>query len=116
MFQKRPRNELVRIHAWPKNALRSKCLYYRTPHSHFTGTGFVPLQSGGWFHCCSDGSKILVPWLRNTKNDLAVPLMRTLSGQKALSYGPTVVQKCGTSLTTISKKPPSVYSFKSRLR
>ena len=38
--------------------------------------------------------------LRNTKNDLAVPLMRTVSGQKAFSY------RGGTSLTTISKRPP----------
>ena len=41
--------------------------------------------------------------LRNTKNDLAVPLMRIVSGQR---HSHTVVQKCGTSLTTISKRPP----------
>ena len=41
--------------------------------------------------------------LRNTKSNLAVPLMRTVSGQKAFSYRGT---KFGTSLTTLSKRPP----------
>ena len=41
--------------------------------------------------------------LRNTKCNLAVPLMRTVSGQK---HSLTVVQKCGTSLTTLLKGPP----------
>ena len=38
--------------------------------------------------------------LRNTKNDLAVPLM------VAKRHSLTVVPKCGTSLTMISKRPP----------
>ena len=51
--------------------------------------------------------------LRNTKNDLAVPLMRTVSGQKAFSYrGTKVWNKFNNNI----KEAPSVYSFKSRLR
>ena len=46
--------------------------------------------------------------LRNTKNDLAVPLMRTVSGQKAFSYrGTKVWNKFNNSV----KEAPSVYSF-----
>ena len=41
--------------------------------------------------------------LRNTKSNLAGPSKRTVSGQKAFSYRGT---KCGTSLTTLSKRPP----------
>ena len=49
----------------------------------------------------------------NTKNDLAVPLMRTVSGQKAFSYrGTKVWNKFNNNI----KDAPSVYSFKSRLR
>ena len=51
--------------------------------------------------------------LRNTKSNLAVPLMRTLSGQKAFSYQGT---KMWNKLSKIIKETPSVYSFKSRLR
>ena len=51
--------------------------------------------------------------LRNTKNDLAVPLMRTVSGQKAFSYrGTKVWNTFNNNFTEAS----SVYSFKSRLR
>ena len=50
--------------------------------------------------------------LRNTKNDLAEPLMQTVSGQKAFSY-------CGTKvwnkLNNNIKEALSIYSFKSRL-
>ena len=41
--------------------------------------------------------------LRNTKRNLAAPLMRTVSGQKAFSYRGTKVWK---SLTTLPKRPP----------
>ena len=51
--------------------------------------------------------------LRNTKSNLAVPLMQTLSGQKAFSYHGT---KMWNKLSKIIKETPSVYSFKSRLR
>ena len=51
--------------------------------------------------------------LRNTKSNLAVPLMRTISGQKAFSYHGT---KVWNKLNNIIKEAPSVYSFKSRLR
>ena len=51
--------------------------------------------------------------LRNTKSDLAVPLMQTVSGQKAFSYHGT---KVWNKLNNIIKDAPSVYSFKSRLR
>ena len=51
--------------------------------------------------------------LRNTKNDLAVPLMRTVSGQKAFSYRGT---KVWNKFNNDIKEAPSVYSFKSRLR
>ena len=51
--------------------------------------------------------------LRNTKSNLAVPLMRTVSGQKAFSYRGT---KVWNKLNNIVKEAPSVYSFKSRLR
>ena len=51
--------------------------------------------------------------LRNTKNDLAVPLMRTVSGQKAFSYRGT---KVWNKFKNDIKEAPSVYSFKSRLR
>ena len=51
--------------------------------------------------------------LRNTKNDLAVPLMRTVSAQKAFSYrGTSVWNKFNDNI----KEAPSVYSFQSRLR
>ena len=50
--------------------------------------------------------------LRNIENDLAVPLMRTVCGQKAFSY-------CRTKLWNKFKnninEAPSLYSFKSRL-
>ena len=51
--------------------------------------------------------------LRNTKNDLAVPLMRTVSGQKAFSCRGT---KVWNKFNNDIKEAPSVYSFKSRLR
>ena len=51
--------------------------------------------------------------LRNTKSNLAVPLMRTVSGQKAFSYHGT---KVWNKLNNIVKEAPSVYSFESRLR
>ena len=51
--------------------------------------------------------------LRNTKSNLAVPLMRTVSGQKVLSYRGT---KVWNKLNNIIKEAPSVNSFKSRLR
>ena len=51
--------------------------------------------------------------LRNTKSNLAVPLMRTVSGQKAFSYRGT---KVWNKLNNSVKEAPSVYSFKSRLR
>ena len=51
--------------------------------------------------------------LRSTKNDLAVPLMRTVRGQKAFSYRGTIVWK---RLNKNITEAPSVYSFKSRLR
>ena len=51
--------------------------------------------------------------LRNTKSNLAVPLMRTVSGQKAFSYHGT---KVWNKLNYIVKEAPSVYSFQSRLR
>ena len=51
--------------------------------------------------------------LRNTKNDLAVPLMRKVSGQKAFSYRGT---KVWNKFNNDIKEAPSVYSFKSRLR
>ena len=50
--------------------------------------------------------------LRSTKSNLAVPLMRTVSGQKAFSYRGT---KVWDKLNNIVKEAPSVYSFKSRL-
>ena len=50
--------------------------------------------------------------LRNTKRNLAVPLMRTVSGQKASSYRGT---KVWNKFNNITKAAPSVYSFKSRL-
>ena len=49
--------------------------------------------------------------LRNTKSNLAVPLMR--SGQKAFSYRGT---KVWNKLNNIIKEAPSVCSFRSRLR
>ena len=50
---------------------------------------------------------------KNTKNDLAAPLMRTVSGQKAFSYrGTKVWNKFNNNI----KEAPSVYSFKSSLR
>ena len=51
--------------------------------------------------------------LRNTKNNLAVPLMRTVSGQRAFSYRGI---KVWNKLNNIIKEATSVYSFKSRLR
>ena len=51
--------------------------------------------------------------LRNTKNDLAVPLMRTVSGKKALSYRGTKVRN---TFNNNIKAAPSVYSFRLRLR
>ena len=51
--------------------------------------------------------------LRNTKSNLPVPLMQTVSGQKAFSYLGT---KVWNKLNNIVKEAPSVYSFKSRLR
>ena len=48
--------------------------------------------------------------LRNTKIDLAVPLMRTVSGQKAFSYRGT---KVWNKFNNDIKEAPSVYSFKS---
>ena len=51
--------------------------------------------------------------LRNTKSNLAVPLMRTVSGQKAFSYHGAIVWN---KLNNIIKEASSVYSFKSRLR
>ena len=51
--------------------------------------------------------------LRNTKSNLAVPLMRTVSGQKAFSYRGT---KVWNKLNNIIKEAHSVYSIKSRLR
>ena len=51
--------------------------------------------------------------LRNTKSNLAVPLMRAVSGQKAFSYRGT---KVWNKLNNIIKEALSVYSFKSRLR
>ena len=51
--------------------------------------------------------------LRNPKSNFAVPLMRTVSGQKVFSYrGKNVWNK----FNNIIKQGPSVYSFKSRLR
>ena len=51
--------------------------------------------------------------LRNTKNDLAVPLVRTLSGQKTFTYrGTKVWNKFNNNI----KEAPSVYSFKLMLR
>ena len=50
--------------------------------------------------------------LRNTKINLAVLLMRTVSDQKAFSYRGTKVWK---KLNYTIKKAPSVYSFKSSL-
>ena len=49
----------------------------------------------------------------NTKNDLALPLMRTVSGQKAFSYRGT---KVWNKFNIDMKETHSVYSFKSRLR
>ena len=54
-----------------------------------------------------------IPELRNTKCNLVVPLMRTVSGQKAFCYRGT---KVWNKLNNIIKEAPSVYSFKSRLR
>ena len=51
--------------------------------------------------------------LRNTKSNLAVPFMQTVSGHKAFSYRGT---KVWNKLNNIVKEAPSVYSFKSRLR
>ena len=51
--------------------------------------------------------------LRNTKSNHAVPLLRTVSGQKAFSYRGT---KVWNKLNNIVKEAPMVYSFKSRLR
>ena len=51
--------------------------------------------------------------LRSTKSNLAVQLVRTVSGQKAFSYRGT---KLLNKLNNIIKEAPSVYSFKSRLR
>ena len=51
--------------------------------------------------------------LRNTKNDLAVPSMRIVSGQKAFSYRGT---KVWNTFNDNIKEAPSVNSFKSRLR
>ena len=48
--------------------------------------------------------------LRNTKSNLAVPLMRTVSGQKVFSCRGT---KVWNKLNNIIKDAPSVYSFKS---
>ena len=56
------------------------------------------------FHTCE---------LRNTKNDLAIPLMRTVSGQKAFSCRGT---KVWNLFNNDIKEAPSVYSFKSKLR
>ena len=51
--------------------------------------------------------------LRNIKNDLAVPLMRTVSGQKAFSHrGTKVWNKFNDNI----KEAHSVNSFKSRSR
>ena len=51
--------------------------------------------------------------LTRIKNDLAVPLMRTVSGQKAFSYcGTKVWNKFNNNI----KETPSVYSLKSRFR
>ena len=51
--------------------------------------------------------------LRNIKISLAVPLMRTVNGQKAFPYRGT---KVWNKLNNITKEAPSVYSFKSGLR
>ena len=51
--------------------------------------------------------------LRNTKSNPAVPLMRTVSCQKAFSYRGA---KVWNKLNNIITDAPSVYSFKSRLR
>ena len=51
--------------------------------------------------------------LRNAKSNLAVPLLRIVSGQKAFSYSGI---KVWNKLNNITKEVPSVYSFKSRLR
>ena len=51
--------------------------------------------------------------LRNTKSNLAVPLLRTVSGQKAFSNRGT---KVWNKLNNIVKEAPSVYSCISRLR
>ena len=51
--------------------------------------------------------------LRNTKSNLAVPLMRTVSGLNAFSYRGT---KVWNKLNHIITEAPSVYSFRSRLR
>ena len=58
-------------------------------------------------------SEFHTPELRNTKNCLAVPLMPTISGQKAFSYRGT---KVWNKFNNIVKEAPSVYSLKSRLR
>ena len=55
--------------------------------------------------------------LINTKNDLAVPLMRTVSGQKTFSYRETKVwNKSNNNMKEQYNNTPSVYSFKSSLR
>ena len=51
--------------------------------------------------------------LRNTKNVIAVPLMLTVSGQKAFSYSGT---KVWNMFNSDIKEASSVYSFKSKLR
>ena len=50
---------------------------------------------------------------RNTKNDIAVPLIRMVSGQKAFSYRGT---KVWNMFNYNIKEVPSVFPFKSRLR
>ena len=51
--------------------------------------------------------------LREAKTDLAVPLMRAVSGQKAFSHrGTKVWNKFNSNI----REAPSVYPFKSRLR
>ena len=51
--------------------------------------------------------------LRNTKNDLAVPLVRTVNGQKAFFHRGT---KVWNKFNDVIKEAPSVYSFESSLR
>ena len=51
--------------------------------------------------------------LRNTKNDLAVPLLPTVSGQKAFFYRGT---KVWNKFNNDIKEASSVYSIKSKLK